>query len=205
MTSRRVFANVIFIISAVTAVSAQDFRNRELIPAFNLTRAQMPVEIVSIKLNGREVAAGEKIIGNDDWLKGASFTVRNISNKPIALITLILRFEPTEGPIRVVGFGLSYGVDYSRGEPRGGSSPLPILPDQTVDLVLTEQRYPNYLQILSVGGIKLGFDKVRYYVERVCFEDDTNIIWEGGYLKRRDPTCIGKFDIVEPYKLPTRR
>ena len=86
MPSRFILATVIFIISAVTAVSAQDLRNRELIPAFNLTRAQMPVEIVSIKLNGKEVAQGEKIIGNDDWLKGASFTVRNISDKPIALI-----------------------------------------------------------------------------------------------------------------------
>ena len=205
MTSRFILAAIIFTISAVTGVSAQDLRNRELIPDFRLTRTQMPVEIVSIKLNGKEVEAGEKIIGNDDWLKGASFSVRNISDKPIALITLILRFEPTEGPIRVVGFGLSYGVDYSRGEPRSGSSPLPIQPDQTVDLVLTEQRYPNFLEILSMGGIKLGFDKVPYYVERVCFEDDTNIIWEGGYLKRRDPASIGKFDIVEPYKLPARR
>ena len=56
-----------------------------------------------------------------------------------------------------------------------------------------------------MGGIKLGFDKVPYYVERVCFEDDTNIIWEGGYLKRRDPAFIGKFDIVEPYRLPAKR
>ena len=96
-------------------------------------------------------------------------------------------------------------MDYSRGERRSTSSPLPIQPDQTVDLVLTEQRYPNFLQILSMGGIKLGFDKVPYYVERVCFEDDTNIIWEGGYLKRRDPAFIGKFDIVEPYRLPAKR
>ena len=50
-----------------------------------------------------------------------------------------------------------------------------------------------------------SFDVVPYYVERVSFEDDPNIIWEGGYLKRKNPAFIGRFDIIERYKLPTKR
>lgn len=204
MTPRFLVA-AMFVVSVIASVSGQEPRDRELKPAFDFTTVQMPVEIVSIKLNGKDVAAGERIKGDDDWLKGVSFTVKNISEKPIAYVAVGLRFEPPPGAARLVVFTLSYGVDYSRGEPRGGSSPLPIQPDQTVDLVLTEQRYPNFLQILSLGGMPRSFDVVPYYVERVSFEDDPNIIWEGGYLKRKNPAFLGRFDIIERYKLPTKR
>jgi hypothetical protein len=204
MTPRLVLAAAILVISMLASVSAQELRDRELKPAFDFTTVQMPVEIVSIKLKGKEVASGEKIKGDDDWLKGVSFTVKNISGKPIAYVAVGLRFEPPPGAARLVVFTLSYGVDYSRGVPRSGSSPLPVQPDQTVDLVLTDERYPNFLQILSMGGMPRGFDVVPYYVERVSFEDDPNIIWEGGYLKRKNPAFIGRFDIIERYKLPTK-
>lgn len=204
MTPRSIVAAVICSITILAPASAQVVRDRELKPAIDFTRIQMPVEIVAIKLNQKEVMPGEKIKGDDDWLKGASFTVKNISHKPIAYVAIGLRFEPPPGAVRLVVFTLSYGVDYSRGVPRSGSSPLPVQPDQTVDLVLTDERYPNFLQILSIGGMPRGFDVVPYYVERVSFEDDPNIIWEGGYLKRKNPAFIGRFDIIERYKLPTK-
>jgi hypothetical protein len=204
MTFRSILAAVIFGMAMIASASAQELRNRELKPDIDLTTIQMPVEIVTIKLNGKEMMLGEKIKGDDDWLKGVSFTVKNISGKPIAYVAVGLRFEPPPGAARLVVFTLSYGVDNSRGVPRSGSSPMPLQPDQTVDLVLTDERYPNFLQILSMGGMPRGFDVVPYYVERVSFEDDPNIIWEGGYLKRKNPAFIGRFDIIERYKLPTK-
>lgn len=177
-------------------------RERELRPAFDFTTIQMPVEIVSIKLNGRDIKPGEKIRGDDDWLQGLSFTLRNISAKPIAYVAMSLRFEQ---PKRVVGFGLTYGVDYSRGQPRSGASPLPIQPNDTVELTLTAERYTNLLEILKTAEIPRSVEVVPYLVERVSFEDDFNVIWEGGYLKRRSPAEIGKFDIIERYKLPVKQ
>ena len=190
---------------AIDYVSAQELKDRQLKPAFDFTTIESPVEIVSIKLKGKEVAPGDKIKGDDDWLKGICFKVKNASDKPIAYVAIGLRFEPPPGGARVVVFILSYGVYYPGGEPRSGSSPLPIQPDQTVDLELTDQRYPNFLDILRRGGMPMGFDVVPYYVERVSFEDDPNIVWEGGYLKRKNPTRLGRFDIIGPYKLPTKR
>jgi hypothetical protein len=204
MTPRFFFVAAVFLICASTLLYAQELRDRELKPAVDFTTIEMPVEIVSIKVKGKELATGEKTKGDDDWLKGVSFIVKNVSDKPIAYVAVGLRFEPPPGAARVVVFTLSYGVDYSRGEPRGGSSSLPIQPNQTADLVLTDGRYPNFLQILSLGGMPLGFDTVSYYVERVSFEDDPNIIWEGGYLKRKNPASIGRFDIIERYKLPKK-
>ena len=205
MTLTRVLVALIVGSAMIASASAQELRDRQLKPAIDFNTIQMPVEIVSIKLKGTEIAPEEKIKGDDDWLKGVSFTLKNISDKPIAHVEIGLRFEPPPGGARVVVFTLSYGVDYSRGMPRSGSSPLPIQPDQTVDLVLTDERYPNFLQILSLGGMPRSFEVVPYYVERVCFEDDPNIIWEGGYLKRKNPAFLGRFDIIERYKLPTKR
>jgi hypothetical protein len=169
MTPRSILTAVIFAFEMVAFASAQALRDHQLKPAVDFTTIEMPVQIVSSKLNGSEVAPGQKIKGDDNWLKGVSFTVKNISDKPIAYVALGLRFEPPPGGARVVVFNLSYGVDYSIGVPRSGSSPLPIQPGQKVDLVLTNERYPNFLQILSWGGMPGNFDVVPYYIERVCF------------------------------------
>jgi hypothetical protein len=207
MTARSTLAAVAFGLAMIVSASAQDLRDRELKPAIDFATIEMPVQIVSIKLKGTDVAPGEKTKGDDDWLKGVSFTVKNISDKPIAYVAIGLLFEPppVAGRPRVVVFILSYGVDYSRGVPRNGSSPPPIQPDQTVDLVLTNERYPNFLQILGMGEMPLGFDVVPYYVERVLFDDDPNIIWEAGFLKRQNPAAIQRFEIIEKYKLPTKQ
>ena len=201
---RLIFAAVIVLISLIGSVSAQQLRDRELKPFPDPTTFQMPVEIVSIKLNGQEVAPREKIKANDDWLKGLSFTVKNVSDKPIAYIAVGLHFEPRVDPPRVGAFFLTYGVDNSRGEHRRGNSPSAILPDRTVDLVLTRERYPNFLEIVRQIGMPRSIDVVPYYVERVSFEDDPNVIWESGYIKLRNPGHSDRFDILEPYKLPSK-
>jgi hypothetical protein len=197
-------AAFIFLFLAATSgsISAQELKDRELRPAFDFITIQIPVEIVSIKLNGKDVQPGEKIKGDDDWLQGLSFTLKNISEKPIAYVAVGLRFSQPRG---FVDFVLSYGVDFSRGEPRRQSSPLPIQPGETVDLVLSKERYPNFLQILEMGGASRSFDTAPYLIERVCFENEPDVIWESGYLKRRDPSVLGKFNRVERYVLPVRQ
>ncbi|MEK6337732.1 MAG: hypothetical protein AABM67_22660 [Acidobacteriota bacterium] len=205
ITLRRVLVALIVGSTIIVSASAQELRDRQLKPGIDFTTIQMPFEIVSIKLKGFEIAPEQKLKGDDDWLKGVSFTLKNISDKPIAYVEVGLRFEPPPGAGRVVVFILSYGVDYSRGLTRSGSSPLPIQPDETVDLMLTDEGYPNFLQMLSWAGIPRSFDVVPYRVQRVCFEDDPSIIWEGGYLKRKNPALPGRFGIIERYKLPTRR
>ena len=200
-------AVVIFACATSASIVAQDLRDRELRPAFDFTTIQMPVEIVSIKLSDREIQPGDKIKGGDDWLQGLSFTLKNVSDKAIAYVAVSLRFDspPSAQPRRVVVFVLSYGVDYSRREPRRASSPSALQPGETVDLILTKERYANFLEILRRGDIPPSFDVAPYFVERVSFEDDPDVIWEAGHLKRRDPTTIGRFNVMEHYVLPTRQ
>lgn len=183
---------------AATSVLAQQVKERQLTPAFDFTTVQMPVEIVSIKLSGKDVRPGEKIEGGDDWLKGLSFTLKNISGRPIAYVDIGLRFPQPRG---FVTYSLHYGVDYSRGEPRRAYSPPAIRPGEIIELALTKEKYSTFQNILARGGASSSFDAAPYYVERVCFEDDPDVIWEGGYLKRRDPNQAAHFVVTERYVL----
>jgi len=178
---------------------AQQVRDRELRPAFDFNKIQIPVEIVAVKLNGEDVRPGQKIRGGDDWLRGLSFTLKNVSGKPLAYVAVALQFPRPQG---FVAYVLTYGVDLSRGEQRRESSPPAIEPGGTVDLVLTRERYAGLLRVLDRGGAERSFDAAPYFVDRVCFEGEPDIIWAAGMLKRRDPDRPTEFNAVERYVLP---
>lgn len=181
---------------------ARQLRDRELRPAFDFTKIQSPVEIISVKLNGRDVRPGEKIKGDDDWLRGLTFTLKNISPQPIAYVEVALQFPRPGG---FVAYILSYGVDLSRGDHRRESSPPAIRPGGTVDLVLAEEKYQGFLRVLARGEAARSFDTAPYYIERVCFEGEPDVIWAGGRLKRRDPNQPTEFRGGERYALPARQ
>lgn len=191
-----------FLSAASGATFARQLRDRELRPAFDFTKIQAPLEITSVKLNGKDVQPGEKIKGDDDWLRGLTFTLKNVSARPIAYVEVALRFPQPQG---FVAYVLSYGVDLSRGDHRVESSPPAIQPGGTVDLVLTKEKYPGFLRILALGGAARSFDTAPYYIERVCFEGEPDMIWSAGMLKRRDPNQPTEFKVTERYALPARQ
>jgi hypothetical protein len=193
---------LLFLMAAPGSAFAQQVRDRELRPAFDLTTVQMPVEILSVRLNGKDVQPGEKVKGDDDWLRGLSFTLKNISDKPIAYVEVALRFPQPQG---FVDYFLYYGVDFSRGEPRRESSPPAIQPGQTIDLVLTKEKYPGFQRLLNLGGASRSFDVAPYLIERVCFDGEPDIIWEGGKLKRRDLNRPTEFIVIGRYVLPDKQ
>lgn len=192
----------VFLVAACVSTSAQQVRDRQLQPAFDFTKVQMPVEILSIKLHGREVQPGEKIKGDDDWLRGLSFTLKNISDKPVAYIDIGLLFPQPKG---VVVYSLNYGVDFPRGDRRGESSPPAIEPGETVDLVLTKDRYKVFQRILAQGGAASSFDTAKYYIGRISFENEPDVIWESGNLKHRDPNQPTEFYVIGRYALPAKQ
>jgi hypothetical protein len=205
----RPFAHLALVLSIVAAASisiqAQEGSERQLIPAYDFATIQMPVEIVSIRLNGKDILPGEKIKGNDKWLQGVSFTLKNISDQPIAYVNIGFKFPlPAQNGFIVV-IVLTYGSDLSHGEPRTEFSPPALQPGQTLDLVLTKDRYETFLHVLAQGNASSSFDTAPYYIERVCFENQPDVIWQGGFLKRRNATDIGRFDVIERYVLPNNR
>jgi hypothetical protein len=199
---RFVYGAFVLLILAATSDSmlAQEMRDRELTPAYDFALVQSPIEITSIRLNGKDIQPREKIKGNDDWLRGVSFTLKNNSDKPVAYVEVGLKFPTADG---IVVYSLNYGVDYSRGTARNASSPPPIQPGESFDLALTDDRYKSFLYILAQGK-PTSVDVAGYFVMRVCFENEPDVIWEGGFLKRRDPQQFSTFKIIERYTLPVK-
>jgi hypothetical protein len=193
---------LLFLGVSATSLLAQDVKNRELKPEFDFTTIQMPVEIVSIKLKGKELRPGEQIKGDDDWLQGLSFSLKNISGQPISYVAVGLRFPRANG---IVVYVLSHGVDLSYGQPVTELLPPALKPGETLDLVLTKEKYASFLRILAAGEGSKSTETVPYHIARVCFENDRYLIWEGGYLKRRDPNLPGKYNVVERYVLPAKQ
>ena len=204
--SPRTTARLALVIAILTAASlsiqAQEIKDRQLVPAYDFSTVQMPVKIVSIKLAGKTITPGEKIQGDDNWLRGISFTLENISDQPIAYVDIGFKFPLPNGFVVAI---LNYGVDMARGEPRRPGSPPAIEPGQTVELVLNDRHYQSFLNVLSQANASSKFETAPFYVERVCFENQPDVIWEGGYLKRRHPTEIGRFDKFERYVLPVKQ
>ena len=204
---RRPFAHLALGLSILTAASlstqAQDIKERQLTPAYDVATIQMPVEIVSIRLNGKDVQPGEKIKGNDNWLRGVSFTLKNISDQPITYVNIGFKFPLPNGFVVVAV--LNSGIDCYHGEITRHPSPPAMQPGQTMDLVLTKERYDSFLYVLAQAEAPSSFETAPYFVNRVCFENQPNVIWEGGFLKRRNPAEVGRFDAFERYVLPIKQ
>ena len=184
-------------------VPAKELKARQIVHAFDISTYQSPVEIVSIKLNGKDIAPGEKVQGDENWLKGIAFTLKNISDQPISYVNVGFQFPLPNGFV-FVGV-LNYGLDTSHGEIGRNPLPAPIQPGQTQELVLTKQRWDSFLYVLAQANAPRNFDTAPFYVERVCFEGQPDVIWQLGYLKRRHAVQIGRFDPIQKYFLPVKQ
>ena len=190
--------------SASSAISAQEtgvVKERRLTPDFDFGLMQMPVEIVSIKLNGVDIVPGEPIKGDDDWLQGLSFRLKNISDKPIAFVNIGFKFPLRNGFVVSM---LAYGINCRAGSTRTTTSPPAIAPGHDIDLALTGDNYKSFLYVLDQARAPRSFDKAPFYVDTVCFEGEPDVIWQTGFLKRRHAREFGRFDIIQKYFLPTK-
>jgi hypothetical protein len=187
----------------------QEVRERELKPSFDSTLIQIPVEVVSIKLRGEEVEPGKKIKAGDDWLRGVSFTLKNVSDKPIAYVAITLQFsEPEDAahPEHFVVYFLSYGLDITSKVPSLSQKvPKAIEPGEMMDLVLSNEKYPIFLNVLAQAKMTPNVATAKYDIHSVAFENEPDIVWRGGNLMRRDPNDPNKFNVVERYTLPAKR
>jgi hypothetical protein len=57
-----------------------------------------PIKILKLRTKGKAIELGKKFAEEDDWLKGLTVTVENVSDKAIARIEINLAFPQQKGP-----------------------------------------------------------------------------------------------------------
>jgi hypothetical protein len=105
----------------------------------------------------------------------------------------------------VVATVLNYGFDSSHGEVMREPLPPAVEPGKTVELAFTKQSYDSFLHVLAQAKAPSDFETAPYYIERVAFKDQPDVIWRQGYLLRRNAVDFGKFDVFQKYFLPTKQ
>jgi len=165
-----------------------------------------PLNVVSIKVRGKPVESDKKFVEEDDWLKGLTIKLKNVSNKPIIFIEISLRFPATEerpdGPEPSYVRTLRYGREPSPDALTLPDQPKPVMPNDTVEINLTDEDH----ETINAALVQLGYQRSKYVkmlLRTVIFDDDT--MWRAGEILHRDPIEPGRWNVVRPYQVSVSR
>jgi hypothetical protein len=146
-----------------------------------------PIKIIKLKTMGKPIELGKKFSGDENWLKGLTVTVENVSNKGIARIELELIFPRVGGgsspeiPILITPLG--YGRDPAEVLPP--ESLKMVLPGESVDITLPEVNLPFIEHDLKRLSYPEKTTHARIRVNSVTFIDGSE--WAGDVLLYPDP------------------
>lgn len=146
-----------------------------------------PVKIVKIKTKGKAVELGKKFQEEDDWLKGLTVTVENVTDKPIAQVVLELSFPRPEGPSETIPTfteSMIYGRDPS--ETSEAEAQKLVLPGESVDVKLPEVNLPSIKAALEQLGYPEKTTHVQIMVDAVTFIDGS--MWASDQMFYPDPS-----------------
>lgn len=157
-----------------------------------------PLEFVNLKVEGKSVEPGVPFLAGEDWLKGLTITLKNISGKPIVGIDVNVEIPIIDTNLRRVALvSLTYGSNLLPLKLRDKKNTAkPIGDGQSVTLVLTDGIYSGMQQTRAEGGGVPGFDLVRIYLLTAIYDDDT--AWAEGLIVRRDADDSGRWSVVRP-------
>ena len=146
-----------------------------------------PIKIIKLKTKGKAVELGKKFSEKEDWLKGLTVTVENISSKAIARIELQLAFpRPGEGSTPETAtyvVPMIYGwdpADASRTE-----ALKPVLSGERADVTLLEVNLPFIKTDLENLGYPKTVSHAQIRVHAVTFLDGSQ--WAGDEILYPNP------------------
>jgi hypothetical protein len=141
-----------------------------------------PVKLVGVKVGQKGVKFGEKFAGPHDWLKGASFRLKNVSGKSIVFIELDVNFPET----RASGPEMSFRINLGRvPNINHQSAPLSVLPGGELDVDIDDKRYGGLVKFVQERHSISDIGKARVEVGFVVFDD--GMAWGAGSFYRQAP------------------
>lgn len=210
MTHRFLFHKFSFVIAALTILCIFALGANKQSPISGSTQAveqaqertikqkswgNEPVKVSKLKIKQKPVGFNQRFLSEDDWLKGMTVSLRNITDKTILFIALrvAVPITKTSVPEYEAAYNLYYGTDgRSPGAPAMPSKP--ILPGETVDIVLSEEDFNSINKLVNAENTSERIMQANVLIETVLFSDDTE--WHVGNMFRKDPKDSTKWMLI---------
>jgi hypothetical protein len=149
-----------------------------------------PLRILSVKAAGKTINFNEKFAAGEDWLKGLTLRVKNISDKEIIYLHYDLDFPETTG----TGLLMAYqwmlwqwpGIDDK------ARAPFSLAPGAEADITIDEKRYADIVRFINTRQQFAGLSRARLSFSLVIFADKTGY-GVGGTTLRQDPNNPRRF------------
>jgi hypothetical protein len=160
-----------------------------------LTQAGEPIEITKLKVKGKPLNFNREFSDDDDWVKGLTVEVKNVSGREIIYLQIELDFPVDDSDARVFVVSLEYGYPPEEGDVAPVTKPLQ--PVEVVTLSATSGVADALKrEIREKGsGNALKMNKADIYVNQVWF--DMNTVWGMGTIFERDPTDKKKWNPIK--------
>jgi hypothetical protein len=147
-----------------------------------------PITITDIQVNGQSVSFDKTFMAGDYCMLTLAFTVRNDSDKPIAMAELDFIFRDVSRPKQPIArFDLLRYGNHTLliRSPKSNEHVISLRPGETTEIAFSPQRFVDLTRFLSDAGFPSSVAKVEFSVGHVIFGDDT--MWYAGEIARRDP------------------
>jgi hypothetical protein len=194
-TIQRLFLSILILVCAVylpTFSGTQQTKQRNVhLEAYK----DQPVEIVNVKIKGNPIKPKIKFVAGNDWLDGMTITLKNVLDRPVAYVSILVgayyerngvRTKKREGRDVQAGIELKYGAQ----PPRSGETPppyrAPLLPGETIDIVLSEKSRDELFSLLSSENASTDIPEITVRVYEVFFVGDSETKWGTGFMYRCD-------------------
>lgn len=153
-----------------------------------------PVKIILVKSKIGTIETDKKIVAGDDWLRGLTIRVRNDSDKPVNGVSVYIQFCRPENQAQELDLAapIFSGPDPFASSEEFSSPPVePMLPEQTRDIVLSDEGYESLRTILDKLNYPASIKTVKLRIRAIGFSDGT--AWNTGKIFRRDPNNPDKW------------
>jgi len=152
-----------------------------------LSFPNQPIEVVSKELDGKPLSDNKGVLGNQDWLKHLTLSVKNVSNKNIMSFDIDLLIKK-QGNILMgipIYFRTFFIPDYTDAlTPSGEKKTGFLLPGEVVKVKVSDRIMQIYGKELVKHEVE-DIDRVTIEIRGVYFDDHSR--WMFGQESRPDP------------------
>ena len=148
-----------------------------------------PVDLLEIKFAGENINSGQKVRGDDDWLKHLSLKLKNKSGKRIVYVDVAFDFPETKAN---GGVTASYSLRLGNrpGAATSPRTPLEVKGGKNLDVSLADE-FDKLKRFVERSQPLATLSRVRIRINFIGFDDGT--AWSAGSFVKLDPTNPKKY------------